>query len=82
MISLWTVVPSVLTILLTCNLCAKRLGRRVIQFDPKRAIPARQAALHLALRLEIRPHSTHALRKKQILQNSPTEVLQWRIMTS
>ena len=82
MISLWTVVLSVLTILLTCDLWAKRIDRKVNQFDPKSAIPARQAALHPALRLAIRPHSTHALRKKQILQNSPTEVLQWRIMTS
>jgi hypothetical protein len=79
---LWTVVLSVLAILLAYDLYAKRIGRNVIQSDPKRARPARQAALHPAVQLAIRSHSAHVLRKKQIPENSPTEVLKWRIMTN
>ena len=80
--SLWTVALSVLAILLTSDLHAKRIGRNVIQSNPNLARPARQAALHPGLQLAIRPHSAHALRKKQIPENSPTEVLQWQIMTN
>ena len=80
--SLWTVALSVLAILLTSDLHAKRIGRNVIQSNPNLARPARQAALHPGLQLAIRAHSAHALRKKQIPENSPTEVLQWQIMTN
>ena len=78
--SLWTVALSVLAILFTGDLHAKRIGRNVIQSNPNRARLARQVTLHPALELAIRPHSAHALRKKQIPGNSPTEVLQWLIM--
>lgn len=75
---LWTVILSALAILLTDNLYVKRIDRNVIWSDAKRATPARQAALHPALQLAIRPHSTlNVLRTKQIPENSPTEVLQW-----
>ena len=71
---LWTVILSALAILLTDNLYVKRIDRNVIRSDAKRCNAARQLA--------IRPHSAHALREKKILQNSPTEVLQWRIITN
>lgn len=80
--SLWTVALSVVAILLTSDLHAKRIGRNVIQSDTKRPAPARQAALHPALQLAIRPHSVHVLRKKHIPEKSPTEMLQWAIMTN
>ena len=79
---LWTVILSALAILLTDNLYVKRIDRNVIRSDAKWGNAARQAALHPALQLAIRPHSAHALRKKQIPENSPTEVLQWLIMTN
>ncbi len=79
MSSLWTVTLSALAILLTDNLHAKRIDRNVIRSDAKRGNAARQAALHPALQLAIRPHSVHALRKKQIPGNSPTEMLQWQL---
>lgn len=79
---LWTVILSALAILLTDNLYVKRIARNVIRSGAKWGNAARQAALHPALQLAIRPHSAHALRKKQIPENSPTEVLQWLIMTN
>ena len=80
--SWWTVAFGVLAILLTRDLCAKRIDRNAIQPDTKRPAPARQAALHPALQLAIRPQSVHVLRKKHIPENSPTEMLQWAIMTN
>ena len=79
---LWTVILSALAILLTDNLCVSCIDRNVIRSDAKRATPTRQTALYPALQPTIRPHSAHALRKKQIPENSPTEVLQWLIMTN
>jgi hypothetical protein len=79
---LWTVILSALAILLTDNLCVRCIDRNVIRSNAKRATPTRQTALYPALQLAIRPHSAHALRKKQIPENSPTEVLQWLIMTN
>ena len=82
MSSLWTVAFGVVAILLTSDLRAKRIDGNVIQPDTKRPAPARQAALHPALQLAIRPRSVHVLRKKHIPENSPTEMLQWPIMTN
>ena len=87
---LWTVILSALAILLTDNLYVKRIDRNVIRSDAKWGNTARQAALHLAVQLAIpltqlmrfERSKFHALRKKQIPENSPTEVLQWLIITN
>ena len=79
---LWTVILSALAVLLSDNLYANRIDCNVIRSDARRGTAARHAAPYPALQFAIRPHSAHALRKKQIPENSPTEVLQWQIMTN